>query len=69
MAWWQAGRRMGFPPLLADLVVSLLSASPSAAGLERLFRTLRLTYGLLRTNLGAEKAGKVGFLCRVLRSQ
>ena len=45
-----------------------MCAVASTAGLERQFRTLRLTYGMLRTNLGVEKAGKVGFLFRVLRA-
>ena len=67
VVWWQAGNRLGFPSRLADFAVRVLSIVPSTAGLERLFSTLRLTYGLLRTNLGVEKAGKVGFLFRALR--
>ena len=59
---------MGFPSRLVVFAIDLHACVPSTAGLERQFRTLRLTYGMLRTNLGVEKAGKVGFLFRVLRA-
>ena len=65
VVWWQAGQRMGFPSALVDVAVRLSSTVASSAGLERQFSTLRMTYGLLRTRLVVEKAGKVGFLYRV----
>ena len=59
---------MGFPSALVDVAVRLSSTVASSAGLERQFSTLRMTYGLLRARLGVEKAGKVGFLHRVLNA-
>ena len=40
----------------------------STAGLERQFSTLRNTYGSVRNRLGAEKAGKLGFLFRAFNA-
>ena len=64
VTWWQAGHRLGFPPLLTDLAIKLHSINASSAGLERHLSTMRITYGMLRTRMGVEKARKVSFLTR-----
>ena len=61
--WWDAGKLCGFPLELTNLEKRLHGCH--ATTLERTFRTMRLTYGLLRTRLGVEKAGKWSFLFRV----
>lgn len=66
LVWWNAGRRLGFNEGLVDVAEQLLTCSASSAGLERLFSTLKLTYGTLRSQLGADKAGKLAFLYRAL---
>ena len=58
-----------FSPDLVTLALSALSAVPSSAGLERQFSTLGLRYGMLRTQLGFEKAGKLAFLYRQMNVQ
>jgi hypothetical protein len=69
LAWWVAGRRLGFPEDLCTIAQELLSSVCSSAGLERFFSTMRVTYGELRTQLGVEKSGKLSFLYRVLNSK
>ena len=41
----------------------------SSAGIEKQFSTLKITYGQLRTRLGVEKAGKLGFTFRALNTE
>ena len=69
--WWAAGPQSGFPLDLAELAVCLAACEATTceattASLERLFSTLRHMYGDLRTNLGAEKAGKMALTFRFL---
>jgi len=66
IVWWIVGRRLGFHEGLVDAAFHLLSSAVFSAGLERLFSSMRLTYGTLRTQLGVEKAGKLAFLYPVL---
>ena len=67
--WWAAGKRLGFDEALCEIASKLLTATANSAGLERQFSTLKLTYGMLRTNLGAEKAGKLAFCYRSLNNK
>ena len=64
--WWAAGLQSGFPLDLAELAVCLAACEATTASLERPFSTLRHMYGDLRTNLGAEKAGKMALTFRFL---
>jgi hypothetical protein len=64
--WWSAGRRLGFQEGLVEVAEQLLTCSASSAGLERLFSTLKMTYGTLRSQLGSDKAGKLAFIYRAL---
>ena len=68
-SWWAAGTKLGFCPILAEIALSIVSAVPASAGLERHFSTLGLTYGKLRTQLGVEKAGKLAFLYKQLNAK
>ena len=54
---------------VAEIALSIVSAVPASAGLERHFSTLGLTYGKLRTQLGVEKAGKLAFLYKQLNAK
>ena len=65
--WWEAGLRLGFDPSLTDCALRLSAIVDSTAGLERHFSRLRLTYGMLRSRLAVEKAGKLAFLYPQLR--
>ena len=65
---WKAGNRFGFHSL-ADMAESLVSASPRSASLERHFSTMGLTYGILRSRLGVDKARKLCFLYRQLNNK
>ena len=47
----------------------LLSCEATSASIERFFSTLRITYGLLRTQFGVEKAGKLAFCYRWLNQK
>ena len=42
-SWWAAGTKLGFCPILAEIALSIVSAVPASAGLERHFSTLGLT--------------------------
>ena len=68
-SWWAAGTKLGFCPILAEIALSIVSAVPASAGLERHFSTPGLTYGKLRTQLGVEKAGKLAFLYKQLNAK
>ena len=60
------GARSGFPAELCDMANRLLSCEATFASIERLFSTLRVTYGLLRSELGVKKAGELTFRCHWL---
>ena len=60
--WWDAGKRLGFDEALYEIARKLLTATANSAGLERQFSTLKLTYGMLRTNLGAKKLENLHFV-------
>ena len=68
MAWWQGGQVSGFPAPLCALALRLCGCSASSASLERNFSTMGYVYERRRTNLGAEKAGKLTFLYRSLNA-
>ena len=50
-------------------VYSLMSATASSAGVERVFSTYGLVQSKLRNKLGTEKAGKLVFLFKVLNAR
>ena len=51
-----------FDEALCEIARKLLTATANYAGLERQFSTLKLTYGMLRTNLGAKKLENLHFV-------
>ena len=53
--------KLGEQKLLEGVSMSIVTASPATASLERSFSTLDLTYGKLRAQLGNKKAGKLAF--------
>lgn len=69
LSWWQLGARSGFPGELCDMACRLMVCMATSASLERCFSTVRITYGMLRTRLGVEKAGKLAFLYRWLNNR
>ena len=58
---WNFSRKLLW---MAHQEQSLVLGVTSAAGLERHFSTLGMTYGRLRGQLEPEKAGKLAFLYR-----
>ena len=63
---WSAGLASGFPSDLGEFAQWLAACEATTASLERLWSTLKHMYGELRTNLGAEKAGKMALVFRYL---
>ena len=66
VSWWKSGQVSGFPECLCSLALRFSACLASTASLERIFSTMGHVYGRRRTNLGAEKAGKLAFLFRSL---
>ena len=62
--WWAAGLASGFPSKLGEVGLKLAACEATTASLERHHSTLGHIYGELRTNLGAEKAGKMALAFR-----
>ena len=60
ISWWKTGARLGFPDVLVNYAVPLVSAVGKSAGLRRQFLTVGFTYGSLRAQLGAEKGWTSG---------
>ena len=65
-AWWRVGQKLGFSEEMIQFWMSIVTASPALASLERRVSTLGLTYGKLRAELGHEKASKLAFLFKEL---
>ena len=51
------------------LAIRILSLPPSSAGLERVFSSLGFVHSDVRNRLGHEKATKLAFVMRALRSK
>ena len=66
--WWKSGLKFGFEENFADFSSALVESITSSAGLERQFSIIGMHYGKLRSNLDAQKAGKIAFLYRQLNS-
>lgn len=49
-----------------EVVIQLLTAKASSAGVERVFSSFGLVHSKLRNQLGIEKAGKLVFLLTLL---
>ena len=54
---------------LGSLAIRLLGLPPSSAGLERVFSSLGFVHTDVRNRLGYEKAAKLAFVMRALRSK
>lgn len=66
-AWWEAVRPFGcFGDGFIDLAVTLSEIPPSSGAIERNFSTLSDIMTKKRNKLGAEKAGKLCGIYRVL---
>ena len=65
-AWWGAVQKLEFTGDMIQFSMSIVTASPATASLERIFLTLGLTYGKLRAELRHKKAGKLSFLFKDL---
>ena len=53
---------------IGKLALKLYALPPSSAGIERVFSTLGYVHGDIRNRLGQEKAAKLAFTLRALRT-
>ena len=56
------------PQSVKDIIIGLLSCSPSTASLERLFSSYGWIHSEIRNRLGNEKAAKLLFIFKVLNN-
>ena len=64
--WWSLAADI--PQSVKDIIIGLLSCSPSTASLERLFSSYGWIHSEIRNRLGNEKAAKLLFIFKVLNN-
>ncbi|XP_073422200.1 uncharacterized protein [Dendrobates tinctorius] len=62
--WWKSLKRLDLETV--QVMISLLTAVASSAGVERIFSSFGLIHSKLRNRLGPNKAGKLVFLFRIM---
>ncbi|XP_073405851.1 uncharacterized protein [Dendrobates tinctorius] len=62
--WWKSLKRLDLETV--QVMISLLTAVASSAGVERIFSSFGLIHSKLRNRLGPNKAGKLVFLFQIM---
>ncbi|XP_073506891.1 uncharacterized protein [Phyllobates terribilis] len=62
--WWKSLKRLDLETV--QVMISLLTAVASSAGVERIFSSFGLIHSKLRNRLGPNKAGKIVFLFQIM---
>lgn len=65
--WWKSLKHLDSETV--EVIISLLTAVASSAGVERIFSSFGLIHSKLRNRLGPEKAGKLVFLFQIMNKQ
>ncbi|XP_053891051.1 dnaJ homolog subfamily C member 9 isoform X1 [Malaclemys terrapin pileata] len=65
--WWKSLKHLDSETV--EVIISLLTAVASSAGVERIFSSFGLSHSKLSNHLGPEKAGKLVFLFQIMNKQ
>ncbi|KAG8148070.1 hypothetical protein E2320_000136 [Naja naja] len=65
--WWKSLKHLDSESV--EVMISLLTAVASSAGVERIFSSFGLVHSKLRNPLGPDKAGKLVFLFQIMNKQ
>ncbi|KAG8135065.1 hypothetical protein E2320_008134 [Naja naja] len=65
--WWKSLKHLDLETV--QVMISLLTAVASSAGIERIFSSFGLIHSKLRNRLGPDKAGKLVFLFQIMNKE
>ncbi|XP_053163610.1 uncharacterized protein LOC128350053 [Hemicordylus capensis] len=65
--WWKSLKHLDLETV--QVMISLLTAVASSAGVERIFSSFGLIHSKLRNRLGPDKAGKLVFLFQIMNKE